>query len=187
MLGRENAEVLLAWLDRRLAASEAARIEWHAERCPDCRSVLEAQRAVWSALDHWEPEAAASSFNRKLYQAIDRDRARPWWDRALDPILRPALPLRWTSAGPAAAAVLVAGILLVSPGFDTTAAPDENATLDAEQIETVLGDLEVLRTLELELRAESDAPGRGSGDGEPDSLPPARDSEAAGRSQDRTL
>lgn len=151
----EQADLFLAWMEGSMEPGQAARLEAHAAECASCREVLAGQKAVWSSLDAWEPETVSPDFNRRLYAAIDAEQAQPLWKRALDRILpfplRPAVPV-------AATCLLVIGVFL----FQTPQPVDlENKqavaleSVDVEQVDRSLDDLNLLRELNEELTLET--------------------------------
>lgn len=151
----EQAALFLAWMEGTMAPEETVRLEAHAAGCASCREVLEGQKAVWSALEAWEPETVSQDFNRRLYAAIDAEQAQPWWKRMLERAfpfpLRPAVPV-------AATCLLVIGVFL----FQTPRAVDvENKQavmfdrVDVEQVDRSLDDLDLLRELNEELKLDA--------------------------------
>src|SRR4051794_31879333 len=98
----ESAELLLAYISRKLDARSRATLDEHIDTCPACREIAGGQKFVWQALDDWEAPPASADFDRRLYRRIEEERS--WWDRLAGPwrpmLFRRALPI-------AAAAVLV--------------------------------------------------------------------------------
>jgi hypothetical protein len=147
MQSRENADVLLQYVERKLAPETAAAFEGHVEFCPACREALGAQQAVWSALDAWEAAEISPDFNRRLYQRIESERRRAWWKRMFEPVLpwsvRPAMPLA------AACMVLMAVMVFrgpADPGWQGKSMRSAES-IDIEQVERTLDDLEMLQQL----------------------------------------
>ena len=160
MQSRENSDVLLAYVERTLAPEAAAAFERHAQTCAACREALGAQQAVWAALDGWDAAEIATDFNRRLYQRIEAEERRAWWRRAIGGMFEPVLPWSMRPAMPLAAAcmVLVAAFLIRSPGDGewkavrggevVRGAETRGAeTMDVEQVERTLDDLEMLKQL----------------------------------------
>lgn len=150
----DQAATFLAWMDGTLAPEEAARLDRHATRCDSCREALNAHRSVWSALDDWEPEPVSRDFNRRLYAAIDIERARPWWKRAFAAMLpvpfRPAIPV-------AATGLLMIGAFLFRAPEPVDLENKQAGVLervDVEQVDRSLDDLNLLRELDEELNVE---------------------------------
>jgi len=151
----EQAALFLAWMEGTMTPEETARLEAHAAGCASCREVMEGQKAVWSALDAWEPETVSQDFNRRLYAAIDAGQAQPWWKRMLERAfpfpLRPAVPV-------AATCLLMIGVFL----FQTPQPVElENKQavmfdrVDVEQVDRSLDDLNLLRELNDELKLDA--------------------------------
>jgi anti-sigma factor RsiW len=141
-----NAGHLLDYAAGKLKAEARAQMERHIAGCPACRAFAGGQQAVWRALDAWEPAAVSMDFDRRLYARIDQQAS--WWTRLtrpLDPLFRHALPI-----GAAAGVVLVAGLLMNRPAAIAVAPVEESAqveTLQPEQVEHALDDIEMLREL----------------------------------------
>lgn len=150
----EQAATFLAWMDGTLEPRARATLELHALECESCRVVIEGQKAVWSALDSWEPDTVSQDFNRRLYAAIDADQAQPWWRR----IFSAALPFPMRPAVPIAASCL----LLIGVGLFRAPQPVELENkqagilerVDVEQVDRSLDDLNLLRELNEELKVE---------------------------------
>ena len=51
----EGAEILLDYCTQRMDPDRAVDFRLHVAECGDCKQVVEAQEAVWSALDSFEP------------------------------------------------------------------------------------------------------------------------------------
>ena len=150
---RDNAGLLLAYCARRLDPDMAAVLERHMQHCEACRAFGDAQKAVWSALDVWEAMPVTEDFDRRLYARIAEEEHRGWWSRVVRPWLpvnpRPALSLA------AASVVVLAAFLVHSP--PSAPGPAEVEMVDAEQVERVLNDMEMLREVNLVPKAETPA------------------------------
>ncbi len=153
----EQASTFLAWMDGTLASEESARLDQHATRCDSCRGALDAHRAVWSALDDWEPEPVSQDFNRRLYAAIESEQAQPWWKRAFAALLpvpfRPAIPV-------AATCLLMIGVFLFRAPEPVDLENKQAGVferVDVEQVDRSLDDLNLLRELNEELNVEPSA------------------------------
>jgi hypothetical protein len=150
MQSGENAELLLSYCARTLDAGAAAAMERHVAECAQCGPMAEAQKAVWAALDSWEALPVSEDFDRRLFEKLDEDRRRPFW-RALMP------RLEWKPAfGLAAAGLSACAFLLMrqQPPAIEPASEVFADTVDVEQVERTLEDLDMLRQFEA-LRAEA--------------------------------
>ncbi len=150
----DNAEILLAYVDRKLDPETAAVLDRHVEGCMGCRQLLASQRMVWEALDSWEAESVSTDFNRRLYRRIENEEGR-WWRR----LLEPAFPWSMKPAMPVAAAclVLVAAFLFRTPGGWESGLAGRQEVVDVEQVELTLEDLEMLRQLGVDLDSRNPA------------------------------
>jgi len=151
-----NPEALVAYTAGALDREAARALERHMADCAACRSMAADQAAVWKALDAWEAPAISPDFDRRLYRRIDREVRFSWWDRltrAFRPMpLRQALPVT-ASAG----LLLMAGLLLQHPGPSTRVAP-RGEIVRANQVESTLDDLDLLRQFGAPDSAESAHP-----------------------------
>ena len=150
----EQAASFLAWLDGSVRGEEKAALERHALECESCRAVIEGHKAVWSALDSWEPETVSPDFNRRLYAAVDAEQARPWWRRAVSAVVpmpfRPAVPV-------AATCLLMIGMFLFRAPEPVHLENKQAAVferVDVEQVDRSLDDLNLLLELSEELNVE---------------------------------
>jgi anti-sigma factor RsiW len=133
---------------------ETARaLEQHLAACAACRSVAADQTVVWKALDAWEAPAVSPDFDRRLYRRIGEGVRLSWWERLARPFrimpLRQALPLTAT-----AGLLLMAGLLLQHPGQLAPVAP-RGEIVRADQVESTLDDLDLLRQFGTANSAES--------------------------------
>ncbi len=137
---QENPDVVLAYCAGSLSRDTAAELERHMEACPECRSTVDAQQAVWDALDRWEAAPVAADFDRRLYRRIEREASVRWWSR-----------LRLVPVAVAASLLLVAGALV-----DTNRPAVQGRaelrfeTVQADQVEATLEDMELLRSFTVE-------------------------------------
>ncbi len=145
---RVDEAVLIDYCAGRLEARTAAGLEEHFAVCADCRGWVEAQRAVWAALDGWAAPPVSAGFDRRLYEQIEREQRQAWW-RGI------AVPLRRLQVGPALSlagiSVLAVGLLLTRAPRPVVA-PEQQAqadTVDAERLEMALEDAEMLRQLNM--------------------------------------
>ncbi len=133
---REDAAVLMDYCAGKLDPQAAVALEEHFAVCGDCRKWIEAQRAVWTALEGWMAPPVSAGFDRRLYERLEMEERRPSWWSALG--MRPALSL--------------AGISVLAVGLLLTRVPQQQAHADlsdADRIEKALDDAEMLRQLNL--------------------------------------
>ena len=142
----ENADLLLAYVDRKLDPELAGRLEQHAQTCPACRRLLDAQRIVWEALDSWQPGPVSPRFDGELMEKIRTVKRRPQ--------LRAAVR---TGQVAALFLALLAAMVLRGPSMDSPQFQNQD-TLDMQQLEHALDDLEMLRQLEPAGTGESQRP-----------------------------
>lgn len=142
----ENAEYLLDYASGKLTAGMRAELALHIEGCPVCREFTGGQDAVWQVLGEWEPAAVSMDFDRRLFQRIEQQQVS-WWTRLnwqLNPLFRHAVPI-----GATAGVILMAGLLMNRPATVPVTANPESAqvveTLQPDQVEHALDDMEMLR------------------------------------------
>ena len=144
----ETADILLAYTARRLDPAKTALLEEHMNGCSQCAEFRAGQELVWQALDAWEAPVVTPDFNRRLYQRIEADAASPWYKRLFNTPLsmwKPAIPLA------AACLLVVAGFVLdhpVSTPAPSTSPVHRVTVPEAEQVESALDDLQLLRQLD---------------------------------------
>ena len=142
-----NADYLLDYAAGKLNASARAQMEQHMDACPACREFAGGQQALWQALDSWDPAEVSMDFDRRLYRRIEQ-RPLSWWSRLTSP-----LDLAFRHAVPVAAAagvVLMAGFLMFRPTVVPLTPSPQSAevvveSLQPDQVETALDDMEMLR------------------------------------------
>jgi len=145
--GDEGA-VLLSYLDRRLDPASTEALDRHLAICPDCARVVETQRSVWAALDQWEPVAVSADFDDRVMARIAAER-EPWWRRMMDSWSAVAW---WKPAMPVAALCCVALLAVAvwrGPASANGVATPVLDSVEAQQVEDALTDLEMLRQLGL--------------------------------------
>jgi anti-sigma factor RsiW len=152
-----NPELLVAYTAGELDLETAQALERHLAGCSACQALAADQTAVWKAMDGWEAPVVSLDFDRRLYRRIDEGVRLSWWERLTRPFrpmpLRQALPLSAT-----AGLLLMAGLLLHrSAPIAPAAAPGE--TVRADQVESTLDDLDLLRQFSTANSAESVHPG----------------------------
>jgi len=130
---------------RGLDEAAMAALARHIETCPACVAFRRDQKAVWAALDLWQPEPVSADFNRQLWQRIDAAAATPWY-KALTESLR----FGWKPLVPLAAAVLmiVVGFLLDHPRATPPGPAGGVSIIEADQVEQTLDDIQLLRQLD---------------------------------------
>jgi anti-sigma factor RsiW len=154
-----NAEYLLDYAAGKLNAGMREQMALHMESCPACREFAAAQQVAWEALETWEPAPISLEFDRRLFQRIEQQ-PLSWWTRLsarLNPIFRHAVPI-----GAAAGVILVAGLLMDRPATGP-AAPEPNSaqvveTLQPDQVEHALADMEMLRDFNHLVKPDSGEP-----------------------------
>lgn len=153
----DSTELLLSYSSGKLDAARAAVLEDHMEACPACRKFVEGQRAVWRALDTWEPAPVAADFDRRLYQRIEENVS--WWDRVVRP-LRPVMLRQGVPLTAAVALLIAAGVMLDRPPADPPAQPQavQLEAVAAEQAEHALQEMEVLHEFSRFIRQEPSGP-----------------------------
>jgi anti-sigma factor RsiW len=149
---RENADLLLAYCARRLDPETAAVLERHMQVCPACRAFGESQQAVWSALDLWEATPVSEDFDRRLYDRLGREERAGFWSR-----VRPWFPVGFRPVLPVAVASAIVTVAFLVQSPSSAPSPAQLETVDAEQVERVLDDLDMLRQLNVAPRS-ADAP-----------------------------
>ncbi|HUQ91771.1 MAG TPA: hypothetical protein VM120_08820 [Bryobacteraceae bacterium] len=149
--GEENAGILLDYCNHKLAPEMAHVFELHMEKCPACAAFAESQMAVWNALDSFEAMPVSGNFDQRLRARIEFDQQDAWWNRAWSRITASGATM-WRPAVPVAAALILAAGLWMRPGGISTPPAGNTVakgevSLDVEQIETALEDMEMLREL----------------------------------------
>jgi len=143
----ENPQVLIDYCAGAVPADVAAELERHLEQCPLCREFCRAQARVWSELDIWEPAAVSASFDACLRERLAQDGGRRWkW------IWKPAIPL-----AAVAAAILVVALWRGPAGAPASPITKKSESVDVEQVEKALEDIDMLKQLYLAPRAETDS------------------------------
>lgn len=142
---KEGAELLVDYCAGSLGPARAAELERHVAGCPDCRDLVEAQRAVWETLDRWTPPVVSRDFNQRLLARVATEEQSGWrmW---LPGVFRPAVPYSiWKPAALAAAcAVLVVGFLVRPPHQNEPVPQVDAERVDIEQVANTLEELDML-------------------------------------------
>lgn len=150
-------ERLLDYVSGSLEAREAALFEKHLEACAECRDFVAGQKAVWNALDVFEPAPVSADFDRRLYTAMAQT---SWWDRLVASVTTPFRTPALTTKGmlrhglpiAAAAAALTAGLFVWDRPETKPAVPSQPSQLTAQadslqpdQVQRALDDMDMLR------------------------------------------
>jgi len=139
-----------------LDPSVAQEIGAHIRECAECHGEVEAQRAVWDALDAWTPVEVSGDFDARLYARIAAEQTGPSWLRWLRRTFQPATPSVWWKAGVSLAAAGAALSLALMIGHlpNRTEVMEQKATVaksvpasedvDLQQVQQALDDLDIL-------------------------------------------
>lgn len=139
----EQASLLLDYCARKLDEDRRLALERHMQVCPECAAFRDSQAAVWNALDEWDSSPVTRSFDGDLAARIAGAERDPLWMRAGAWVVK----VNWVPAVPALAAGALWILLFQSaPSPQTSSLPD---TLEPEQVERVLEDLDMLRQIPL--------------------------------------
>ena len=145
-------EVFVSYASGELSADALAELEQHFTVCPECRATGNAQKALWCALDEWHPATISPDFDAKVFARIEAGARLPWYKRLPEfhlPIQ--AWPARYTMrhAMPvgAACAALVAAFLLRGPLPEMRQGTVRERTVNIEQVERALDDIDMLKQL----------------------------------------
>jgi len=144
-IANRHPEMVVEYAAGALDPETACALERHLTGCAACRSMAAAQTAVWNALDDFEAPAVSPDFDPLLYRRIDQRVRLLWWER----LTRPFRPMRLRQAVPVTATaglVLLASLLVQHPGRIAPVVPGGQA-VRAEQVESALDDLDLLRQL----------------------------------------
>jgi hypothetical protein len=151
----EGKGLLLSYSSGKLDEPSKVQLQQHVEWCGACKEFVLGQSALWSALDAWEAPEVSADFDRRLYQKIEQQVS--WLDllvRPFRPAFRHALPF-----AAAAGVVLMAGFLLDRPSAvpvqETHSAQVE--TLQPDQVEHALAEIEMLDQFNHLMRSDSDS------------------------------
>ena len=134
---KQSAEILLEYCAGTLDPDRALEFEKHAAECAECGREVASQRALWQTLDQWTPAEISPDFDARLYARIEREEAVPLWKRWLTWGWKPALVTA------VAAAAIVIGLFVRQPQ-----PPSRTDTVDIDQVEHALEDLDMLTPLQ---------------------------------------
>lgn len=164
MENRESDELPLNYVSGALDTHQAALFEQHMLSCAVCAKFAREQKAVWGALDLFEPVPVSADFDRRLYQRIDQVATNnaSWWDRMAAALRSPMLARRGLPIAAAAAVLVAAGVIWERP-FATTAKPQtplsaEVDNIQPDQVQHALDDMEMLREFNHLMRSDAEKP-----------------------------
>lgn len=149
---KEGAEILLDYCSQRMDPDRAAEFRLHVADCVDCRQVVEAQTAVWNALDSFEAVSVSVDFDRKLWARIDSEDAQSPWRHAWTRFVSgPAIGwsnylFNWKPilATATAGAALAAVMLVSTPPATKPVDPSMDQKQLVERVERALDDVDML-------------------------------------------
>jgi anti-sigma factor RsiW len=133
---KQSAEILLEYCAGTLDPDRASEFEKHAAECAECGRQVASQRALWQTLDQWTPAEISPDFDARLYARIAREEAVRPWKRWFAWGWKPAL------ITVAAGAAIVIGLFVRQPQ-----PPSRTDTVDIDQVEHALEDLDMLTPL----------------------------------------
>ena len=149
-------ERLLDYVSGAIETHDAVLLEKHLEACAECREFVAGQKAVWNALDAFEPASVSPDFDRRLYAAMAQT---SWWDRLVASVTTPFRTALFTPRAAlrhglpiiAAAAALTAGFFVWDRPASRSAPPQQSQltaeadSLQPDQVQRALDDMEMLR------------------------------------------
>ena len=155
----DGEELLLNYVSGALDTQEAASFDEHMLSCAACRKFAHGQKAVWGALDLFEPGSISADFDRRLYERIEKVSwwAR-WWDGAVATVRSPMLTHRGLPVAAAVAVLAIAGFIWehpsAKPAQPQSPLSAEVQTLQPDQVQHALDDMEMLREFNHLMRSE---------------------------------
>jgi len=160
----DNAELVLDYAARKLSPEAAAIFERHMLQCAECARFATSQRQLWKALDSWEAASLSDDFDQRLYARIDADAQRPLWQWLWQRLFSDVWG--WKPAAAAAMVTLALGAFLFVPQRTETPtqtpsrmeAGTHSDTIEPEQVERALEDLEMLRQLNANTGTQATTP-----------------------------
>jgi len=135
-----HPDLLLDYCARSLHPDTAAILAHHMTSCSECRKLAEAQEAVWSALDSWKPPRVSEDFDERLYTHITAAQREAFWRPWLSAAFGSNRALRV-----AVACVVLACAFLLRPTASNGPENSRIETLEAEQVDRAVEDIEMLR------------------------------------------
>ena len=148
-------ETLIAYGARTMTPEAELAFVRHMSACASCLEMAEQQRALWGALDQWQPLPISPDFDRRLYARIAEDQPRGFisWNWSW----RPAMPVA------AACTAVIAAFLMRGPILERQSAPTvQHGKVDIEQVERALDDIDMLKQLGVGATPASASSGAGS-------------------------
>jgi hypothetical protein len=146
----DQSHILLDYCARKLNPEMTLTLERHMRSCESCKELALRQQLVWSALDTWKAISPSEDFERDLYTRIEQHERSSWWNRLLAWCTQTS---GWKPAMPLAAACVIAAVaLLYAPPTPVMVPFYENSradTIEPEQVERNLEDLEMLKQLSM--------------------------------------
>jgi hypothetical protein len=138
-----EAELWIGYVAGTLAPDVVLELRAHLDVCASCRETVEAQKAVWIALDSWTPIEVSPGFNDAVYQRLAAEEQVRGWGRMFHArwSWRPAMPLA------AVGAALIVALLLRAPSAKPPSAAPPASTPQIEQVERALEDMDMLKQL----------------------------------------
>lgn len=147
---KEGAEILLDYCSQRMDPDRAADFRLHVADCVDCKQVVEAQEAVWNALDAYEAMPVSMDFDRQLWARIATEDSQAWWQRSWTRMLGgPAIGwsnylFNWKPMLAAATAcAAMAAVMMMATPHSTEPVDISNQKL-MEKVESALDDIDML-------------------------------------------
>jgi hypothetical protein len=155
----EGEELLLSYVSGSLDTQAAALFDQHMLSCAACREFAHGQNAVWGALDLFEPASISADFDRRLYERIDKiSWWSRWWDGAVAAFSSPMLTHRGLPVAAAATVLAIAGFVWEHPSArppqPQSPLSAEVQTLQPDQVQRALDDMEMLREFNHLMRSE---------------------------------
>lgn len=160
----EGADLILDYCSNRLEPDQVIAFERHVQSCEECARVVDAQMAVWKALDSYDAMPVSEDFDEKLWKRIEESEARPWWRRIVDgPALGWSSVFAWKPAmvTVSACAAVFAVMVVTSPSSSSStdsgsktppvvvekAMSERPAAVDLDQIEGTIEDMDMLKQM----------------------------------------
>lgn len=150
---QEGTERLLAYGARGIERRASAVLQEHINTCRACRDFVAGQRAVWSALDEWEPPPISPGFDVRLYERIGQDVA--WHSRLFQSARMLVGGRRWAVVAAACLVLMVGLILQRSAPVTMQPVNTPIGIVYPEQVVHALDDMEMLDDLDPAQRAEN--------------------------------